>query len=493
MENLKQKTVRAIAFDVIGRFSRQGVGFVISILLARLLSPSDFGLLAMVNVVIAVAGVFVGMGLGNALIQKRQTEEEHYGSVFYFNITIGLLLAALLFSLSGALARFYHQPEVRPVAQVLSLTFIINSFCNVQTSWLRKHLLYGVITTASVASLVTGGVVGVTMALNGYGVWSLVTQAIVSSTVNNLVIYFLTPWRPVLRLRWKALKELWSYGIYMFFSGFLDTLFSQLDNLIIGRLFAPVTLGFYYRAKSFDLFIRNYTSGSLMSVLFPVLSSVQDNRERYRGIVRRSFHLLCLVTFLMTGISFLCAPDLMALLFGSKWLPSVEYYRIIVLAGFVYPLSALLVSILSSLGNSKGYFRLELLKKVILTVNFIVGFAYGIREFLVGLVIASILSLVLNIAAASREAGMPPSGFYKTMAGYLFLAVILAAGAGVLPEMEAGRYAAHLMRDGGLFAVTYLLGARLLRLEGYTIAREEILKLSLSSRIRNLFSSQAKR
>jgi teichuronic acid exporter len=493
LENLKQKTVRAIAFDVIGRFSRQGVGFVISILLARLLSPSDFGLLAMVNVVIAVAGVFVGMGLGNALIQKQQTEEEHYGSVFYFNITVGLLLAAVLFALSGTLAQFYHQPEVRPVARVLSLTFIINSFCNVQTAWLRKHLRYGVITTASVASLVTGGAVGVVMALTGYGVWSLVTQALISSTVNNLVIYFLTPWRPVLRLRWKALKDLWSYGIYMFFSGFLDTLYSQLDNLIIGRLFAPVTLGFYYRAKSFDLFIRNYTSGSLMSVLFPVLSAVQDNRERYRGIVRRSFHLLCLVTFLLTGISFLCASDLMALLFGSKWLPSVEYYRIIVLAGFVYPLSALLVSILSSLGNSKGYFRLELLKKLILTVNFIVGFTYGIREFLIGLVIASVLSLVLNIVAASREAGLPASGFYRAIAAYLLLAAALAAGISFLPAMEPGHYLLHLLRDGGLFAMLFLLAARWLRLEGYAIAREEILKLSLSSRIRNLIPHKRKR
>lgn len=485
MDNLKKRSLSALVWDISGKFAGQGMGFVISIILARLLSPQDFGLLAMINVVLVLANVLVDLGLGSALIQRQDITDEHYGSVFYFNIVVGLFLALVLFFLAPLIAQFYKRTEIIALARVMSLLFVINSFCNVQRLWLRKQLKFKVLTQASIIGTAVGGITGVSMAFMNFGVWSLVVQSLITATSSNFYIYFRTKWKPRLILSLKALKELWQFGFNLFLSGILDSIYTQLDSIIIGRIFNAQTLGYYYRAKSLDGFVRNYTSGSLMTVLFPALSTIQHEEERYKEVIYKSFHILNFVTFLLLGILYLGAKDIIVLMFSDKWLPSVEYFQIIVLAGFIYPFSALLVSILSSRGNSKAFLKLEVFKKIILTITFCIGFIYGIKGFLYGMVMCSCIGLVLNIYFAAKEMKVSSNWFYGIIWKYLLIGVLFAISLFFLSNKLSMVPFLHFIFVAGIYTILYITICYWLKLPGVKFIGNELMELSLSKKIRN--------
>ncbi|MDP4208585.1 MAG: lipopolysaccharide biosynthesis protein [Bacteroidota bacterium] len=484
MDNLKKRSLNAIIWDMAGKFAGQGIGFVISIILARLLSPQDFGLLAMVNVVIALATVLVDMGLGSALIQRQDVTDEHYGSVFYFNLAVGSFLALILFATAPLIASFYGRTEIVSLARVMSLLFVINSFCNVQRLWLRKQLNYKILTQASVVGTAIGGISGVTLAFTGFGVWSLVAQTLISAICNNLYVYFQTKWKPRLIMSMKALKELWLFGFNLFLSAVLDSIFTQLDSIIIGRIFSAQTLGYYFRSKSLDAFVRNYTSGSLMAILFPVLSTIQNEEERYKEIIYKSFHVLNFITFLLLGILYLGAKDIIVMLFSDKWLPSVEYFQIIVLAGFVYPFSSLLVNILSSKGNSKAFLKLEVYKKIVLAINFGIGFLFGIKGFLYGMVIFGIIALVLNILYAAKEMKVSNIWFYQVIWKYLLIGAISTSGLAFWGNKLNILHIFHFLFIVGIYTVLYVIIAYWLRLPGVRFIGNEFVKLQIAQKIR---------
>lgn len=489
MENLKKKTIRALSFDLLNRFSRQGINFAITVILARILSPRDFGLVAMVNVIILFARDMNQMGLGSAIVQKKNANDEDYGSVFYFNMAAGLLLTTLVFFLAGPVARFYDQPELKTVMQVMSLTFVINSFCLVRLSWLRKHLKFSVITISSLASLVIGGTAGIIMAYRGYGVWSLVVQSLVSALVNNILVFILTRWSPVLVFKWTALKNLWKYGIHMFGVNVLDTVFTQLDNLIIGKLFNAVTLGFYNRAKSLNTLVSDYSSGGLMTVFFPVLSSIQDDKKRFENVVYRSFHFISFVSFLLSGFFFLCARDVIVILFTAKWIPVITYYKIMVLAGFAYPLSVVLVNIITAKGNSRIYLRSNIFKKFFLLLNFLIGFYFGIEGFLYGLVLVSMINLGINILFAAREMDVTPWWFFSIFWKYLVVDICILVLFFIWQNYwTIHGYWLHMFLFGGLFVAAYLIVTHIIGLEGSRLFAQELKKLNLSGRIGKLFA-----
>lgn len=487
MENLREKTVKAMSFDMLGRFSRQGVGFVLTLILARLLNPKDFGLLAMANVVIAISSVLSDMGLSSALVQRKELSDAHYGSVFYLNFFIGIIFTVILFMSAGMIADFYEQGQIKTLIRVLSFTFIINSFCNVRRAWLRKHLQYYTLTASSVISMIFGGIIGVIMAFMGYGVWSLLAQTMVSAIVANIYIYIYTEWKPKLIFVQSSFLELWKYSAHMFLSTVVDRVYTQLDNLVIGKLFSPVILGHYFRAKSFNSLIQDYTSSSWLAVLFPVLSAVQFEKERFEKIVYRAFHLLCLVTFVSLGIFYLGSKELIIILFSAKWLPALEYYKIMALSGFVYPLSALLVNILSSKGNSKTYLRLEILKKTLFLLNMVVGFHYGILQFLYGLLFFNFIALYLNIYFAAKEMEVSPNWFLKIFWQYFFLAVFLIGSLSYINlYFTLSNSFLRLTVISTVFVSLYTGFAWLFKFQGLSIFSQEVRKLKIIRKLNDL-------
>jgi len=422
--NLKERGVKAIIWDFFGKMATHGMTFIVSIFLARLLEPSDFGLIAIVMVIIGMASVFSDVGLGGALIQRRRVHPAHYSSVFYFNIVVGLFLTLLTYFSAPWISKFYDNELLLHLVQVMSLLFVINAFSSVQNTRLRKELNYTLLTKISLVSSLISGVVGISLALWGAGVWSLVAQTLTLGIIYNIFIWIRTKWRPKLIFSWKALIQLWGFGFRMFLSGLLDAIFTRLDFLIIGKIFPLATLGYFQRAKSLNSMVVQYSSGSLMSILFPVLSKVKNNLPLFQNIVMKSLGILSFITFLLLGGLYLISEELIVLLFSDKWLPSADFFKILVLSGFGYPISALLVNVLSSRGNSKAFLRLEIYKKLIASMSFVVLYFWGVNAFLYALIIQSTLGVSLNIVFASREINLLFFLFAKPIITQISMAII---------------------------------------------------------------------
>jgi teichuronic acid exporter len=475
VENLKKKTVTAFFWDLTGKLADQGVGFIVSIILARLLMPEDFGLLAMGVVVIAIAHVFTDMGLNVALIQRKELDDAHYGSVFFFNIVVGVSLTILFFALAGPVSHFYDAPKLKSIFQVLSLEFTIYSFCNVQRAWLTRQLKFGVITSSRIVGMIIGGTIGVIMAFNGWGVWALVAQSMISGICSNVYIYFFTGWKPRLIFQFKALKELWSFGFRLFISGLLNSTIGQLDTLIIGKIFSSITLGYYYRARSLNDFVIRYSSGSIMPSLFPAMSKIQADSEKYNRAAKKAFQLIAVVVFLIIGGLYVSGKDIIVILFSDKWLPSVPYFKVLLMSAFGYPLSALLVSILASKGNSKAFLRLEIYKQSFVLLNLGVGFIFGIYGYLYGLIISTIICLGMNIRFAGKESGISSGWFIWAFSKYLLIALFPILALMIMDHfIYIKSYLFHGLISGVFFLGIYILINHFFSTAGYKILMEEL-------------------
>ncbi|WP_345974747.1 lipopolysaccharide biosynthesis protein [Sulfurimonas sp. HSL3-7] len=423
MDNLKSKGATAFLWDFFGKMAMHGTAFVVMIFLARLLEPSAFGLVAMVMVIVTVAKVFTDVGLGGALIQRRRVLPIHYTSVFYFNIFVGACLTIITYSSATLVSEFYKNEQLIPIVQVMSIMFFFTAFSSVHTNILRKELKYAALTKVNFASALLSGIAGVALAFYGAGVWSLVAQALSRVVFYNLFIWFASQWTPSLLFSFKALRQLWGYGFRIFLSGLLETIFTRLDIIIIGKLFTPAALGFFQQAKALDGLIVTYSSSSIMAVLFPILSKVQNDLPRFQHIAIRTLEVICFILFLLLGGMYLISEELIVMLFTEKWLPTAAYFKILVLSGFAYPISALLVNILKGKGNSKAFLRLEIYKKILISINFYVGFLWGIEGYLYGLVVVSVLSVILNTLFASREIHLSVLQFIKPMIVQMLLSV----------------------------------------------------------------------
>lgn len=454
-----------------------GMGFIVTIFLARLLEPSDFGLIAMIMVIIGIASVFTDVGLGAALIQRRRVRPIHYSSVFYFNVFIGSLLTIITYFSATWISEFYNNKELLPLTQVMSLSFLINAFSSVQSTRLRKELNYALLTKVGlISSLVSGGV-GISLALLGFGVWSLVVQTLSAGIIYNILIWTAGHWKPSLEFSWKALTQLWGFGFRMFLSGMLDAIFTRLDFLIIGKLFPPETLGYFQRAKSLNGMVVRYSSGSLMAVLFPVLSKVQNDLPRFQNIIMKSLGIISFVVFLLLGGLYLISEELIILLFSDKWLPSVSFFKILVLSGFAYPISALLVNVLSSRGNSKAFLRLEIYKKLIASVNFMVLYFWGIEAFLYGLVVQATLGVSLNILFASREIILPFFSFVQPIVTQMAIAVVAVILTLFIIQNIELLGILMLMIKGSLFTLLYVLSNYILKTNSFEYFLEQTIPI----------------
>jgi len=487
LESLQKKSFKAFYWDFSGKIAGQLVAFIVSIFLARLLSPADFGLLAMVNVIIAFSNIFLDLGLSVALVQKANIRDEHYGSVFWFNLATGILFTIILFFAAAPLAVFYENADIKDITRVMSLIFLINAFGRVISAKLHKEMKFDVPVKAQLGSAFFSGALGIAMAFAGFGVWSLVAQSLLFAVLSNLLLYLLEKWRPKLYFSWKALKELWGFGFRMFLSGVLNALYTNLDALIIGKLFPASTLGQYYRAKSTSNIIVNNASGSLMAVFLPALSSVQNDIERVKQIVSKSFHFICLISFFITGLFYIVGGDCIILLFSSKWLPAVPFFELTMLSAYAYPVSAVLVNVIVAMGNSKAFLRLEIYKKLILSVNFVIGFYFGIEGFLIGFIIANALSVLLNIGFASNDMKVSSMWFINRSVIYILSTFVITVICKFAFMFLESSYVLHLVISGSVFCLLFIASMLMFKAQGLLYVLEQITWKNVGARLIHRF------
>lgn len=378
------------------RFGAQGVAFVVSIVLARLLAPEAYGTIALVTVFTQILNVFIDSGFGNALIQKKDADDLDFSTVFYFNIAICVLLYLGMFLAAPLIAKFYNDASLTPVVRVLSLTLIISGVKNVQQAYVSRTMQFKRFFFATLGGTIGAAVIGITMAYFGFGVWALVAQQIFNATVDTLILWISVKWRPKWMFSWQRLKGLFSFGWKLLASSLLDTVYSDLRQLIIGKMYTKTDLAQYNRGKQLPDLLVNNIDTSINSVLLPAMSQVQDNPERVKNMTRRAMKTSTYVIApVMMGLAF-TAESIVHLILTDKWLPCVPFLRIFCITYMFYPVNTTNLNAIKAMGRSDLFLKLETIKKVIGLIVLLGTMWFGVMAMAYSLLFTSITSQIIN-------------------------------------------------------------------------------------------------
>ena len=362
--SLKSSIITSLIWKILERIGSQGVQFVVAIVLARLLAPADFGLIALVTVFIALATVFVQSGLNTALIQKKDADNLDFSTVFYASLAVAALLYGVLFVCAPLIADFYNgQTKLIPVIRVLGIILLMGAVNSVQEAYVARNMMFKKLFYRSIGAVIPSGVFGVVLAYQGLGIWALVGQQLLNSALICLIMWFTVKWRPQLAFSLARFKGLFSFGWKLLCSALLDTLYRNIRDLVIGKMFSPADLGFYNRGDQFPKIIISNINASIQSVLLPSLSTVQDNRERLKQLARRSIKTSAfLILPMMAGLAAVAKPLTLVVL-GEKWLPAVPFIQICCFSYAFWPVHTTNLSAINAVGRSDIFLKIEIIKK----------------------------------------------------------------------------------------------------------------------------------
>jgi len=402
---LKQKAAVGMFWKFIEVGATQGVGFVISVYLARLLSPDDFGLIGMLAVFIGITNIFIESGFSQALIQKKDRSEIDYATVFYFNLLVSLVCYALLFFIAPLVADFYNKPQLVKLLRVLGLNVIILSFNIVQQARLFIHIDFKTNTKASFSGVLVGGIAGLIGAYLGFGVWALVIQQLVSSLSRTLTMWYTARWKPLWVFSVNSLKSLFGYGSKLLISGLYATTLQYIYNIVIGKLYQEKVLGFYTRAYQLPDLISGTVNSVVSAVTFPVMSAIKDDRERLLNVYSKMLSMTAFLVFpVMTLFAVLTEPFVHTIL-KDKWLPIVPLMYWLSIARMLIPISAINLTLLKSIGRSDLFLKVDLVKLPLIAANMIITLPMGIQAVAIGSSLVTFLSYFINAYMPGRLFG----------------------------------------------------------------------------------------
>ena len=396
MSSLRDKTIKGVIWNGVDRFAARGIQFVFGILIARLLVPEDYGVVAMLNIFLAVSQSFIDSGFGTALVRKIDRTETDFSTVFFFNIAVAVIFYLALFVSAPAIANFYNIPLLESITKVVALNLIIGSLTGVHNAKLSILIDFKSRAKVSIISTLLTGALGLIMAYSGYGVWALVMQSLFSGIVRTIMLWMIVEWHPQLVFSWKSFKELFSFGSKLLVSGLLDTLYNNVYSLVIGKVFSPSTLGVYSRASGLAEFPSSNITAVLQGVTFPVLSSIQNEEDRLVDAYKRLIRISAFIVFpLMIGLAAVADPFIHIVL-TDKWAGTIPLLQIICFSMMWYPIHAVNLNILQVKGRSDYFLKLEVIKKVQGVIILLVTLPLGIMAMCIGSVVNSIICLVWN-------------------------------------------------------------------------------------------------
>ena len=395
-QSFKDKTVKGVAWSGIDNVVQTGVTFVVSIVLARLLSPDDYGLIGIITIFTMVCQTLINAGFNSALIRKKDCTDDDYNTVFICNMVLSLLLYALIFVCSPLIADFFGREELTVLTQVSSLVMIIGAMAIVQQTRLIKRIDFKTQTKITLIASVDSGILGIVMALAGFGVWSLVAQQLAAQGLRTLLLWFYNKWIPKFRFSRESFHELFGFGWKLMISGLLDTVWKELYQVVVGKFYSPAALGQYTRAGQFSKMFSSNLTNVIQRVTYPVLSNIQDDKVRMVSAYRR----IIKITMFITAISMLflgaVSEPLLYCLIGPKWHDAAVYLPLICLSGSTYPLHAINLNMLQVQGRSDLFLGLEIIKKIIAIGPLMVGVFVGIIPMLLTNLITTVIAYFLN-------------------------------------------------------------------------------------------------
>lgn len=405
--SLKQKTVRGVGWSFLDNLANLGITFLVGLVLARLLTPEEYGIMAMITIFIAISNSITDSGFSNALIRKIDVGRVDYNTVFYFNLVVSVLLYAFLFMSAPAISAFFNEPQLVDVTRVIGWTIIINALAIIPRTLFVKEVNFKTQTKVSFISSIVSGIIGIGMAIAGLGVWSLVGQQLSRQLLNTVFLWVYSKWIPVWEFSMNSFRELFAFGSKLLLSGLLDTIYKNIYYIVIGRFYSSAQLGQYTRAEQFNTIFSSNLTSVVQRVSYPVLSSIQDDSERLLTAYRKVIKSTMLITFAcMLGLAAVAKP-LIIILIGEQWLVAVHFLQIICFAGMLYPLHAINLNMLQVKGRSDLFLKLEIIKKVIAIVPITLGIFYGIEWMLLGSVVTSFIAFFLNSFYSANLIGYP--------------------------------------------------------------------------------------
>ena len=411
-ESLKQKTFKGMVWTTAAKFAVQGFNFIQGIILARLLDPSDFGLIAMAGVFTAISATFVDSGFSNALVRNKERTEMDYSTTFVTNVALSLFFCLLLCACSGLIADFYHQDKLRKIVVLCASQLFLGSINAVQGTRLTINLDFKTKGIINVISVVVTGLVTIAMAFMGYGVWSLIYPLFLKIVLEFFLYRYFQHWFPKLQFSWDSWKKSFSFGSKLLLSSLINTVYNNIAPLIIGKKYSAADLGYYNKAEGYAALPSKTATQVLGGVTFPVLAEVQDDRQALQSVYRRLIRLSAYVVFpLMMGIAALARP-LVICLITEKWSQSILYLQIVCFALMWYPVHSLNLNLLQVKGRSDLFLRLEIIKKVIGLTTLFITVPIGLVAMCIGQVCVSLISLVINTHYTGK---MIDVGFLKQM------------------------------------------------------------------------------
>lgn len=414
--NLVNKSKKGFIWDLGGNLINQSSSLIVSIVLARILSPEEFGIVGMALAFIVISQVFVDVGFTDGIIQQKEVSNVVYSSIFFVNITISCVIALMIFFSASSIGNFYENAQVEKVVKLLVLILPISALGKVHSARLIKFLRIKALATRNIIGTIAGGIVGIVMAVNNYGVFSLVGQQLAANTIRTVLYWQGTNWRPSFEFSRTEVSYILSFSSFVFLDQISKRIFQKIDTLFIGKFFSPAILGYYTRAESLNSQIMTYTSASFRKIMLPVFSILQDDDERFKLTYFKVFSIIAVMSSTAAGILFILSDKIILGLFGDKWEPSVIIFQILVFRTVIAPYSALMSRSLLSKGYSKVKFYIGLVQRLIMLIPIPIGIYYGIIGFTIAVVIATFIYFIIFIIAVKGYLNLDPFKQFRLFA-----------------------------------------------------------------------------
>lgn len=409
MENiseLKKKGLKSSAWNFCNLLVNQVRNFIVSLVLARLLTPADFGLVSMSMVLNAILDYFVDFGFSSAIIRKKEINESETSTIFWLNLMIGGICTILVFSCAPVFSWFYEMPQLEKVVHVTSCSFLISAFGTLQTALFQRALNFRTPFIARLISGITSGILGITLALCGFGVWALVFSNLTGWFLYSISIWIMSTWRPQFIFKPACVTDMISFGWKMTLSTLVNRIFRQIDTLIIGKLYSAASLGLFNRAQSLNNLVIDYSFSSIRSVMLPSLSKLQDSHEALRYSVLKLLHVISFLTFLFSGLMYICADDLILLLYGNQWAGTIEIFQILGLFSISLCLPVVFDTIMTVVNKMNMYLWSSILRSSLLLFAIPVGIFYGFMAYIWAISIIGIIKLVPTLFTTKSCIGL---------------------------------------------------------------------------------------
>lgn len=415
-ESLKSQSLSGIKWSAIERFGVQGIQFIIGLILARLLSPSDYGIIGMLAIFMAISQTIIDSGFSKALIQKQNRTEVDFSTAFFFNIVVGLVCYLILFVASPYIATFFNEPILKDVLRVLAINLFLNSLAVVPIAKLSIKVDFKTQSKASIVSALLSGSLGIVLAYRGVGVWALVAQSVSHSFVNVLLLWCLLKWRPQWSYSWQSFKSLFAYGGNVLFASIITTVYDNINTLVIGKFYTPKDLGYFTRGQQFPALLSNNFTSIVQRVTFPILAKIQDDDKRLASVYRDYIKITSLgIFFLLVFLSTIAQP-LVSLLLTDKWIDAVIYLKIFCYALMFDHISIINLNFLYVKGKTNLVLKLEVIKKIIAFVILIISIPFGVLAICLSKVVYTQVAIFINTYYTGKFLNL---GYLKQLKDYV--------------------------------------------------------------------------